>query len=159
MSVRSVTRNLVEYTYGNQCMPTQSCSFKQMNIDTILCLPDCKVDIESILKIASEVKIDYTRVIHTPKGKSLEGNTLTGKKIIVEGHVEQKVQYVACEEAQSIHITSFSTPFMTYIVLPADYICCGEMIASGFVEDVTAQLESCRQIYMNMTLFVAAEIC
>lgn len=157
--MKSVTRNLVEYTYDNQCLPLESCSFKQFSMDTIVTIPDCKPDVEQILKIATDVKINYNKIIKTPTGQSLEGMVLTGRKVIVEGTVNQKVQYIACEDVQSIHVVTFSTPFMTYVVLPADYNCCSELVVSGFTEDVTAELESCRQIYINNTLLVSVEVC
>lgn len=157
--LKSITRNLVEYTYDNKCLPRESDNFKQLNLDELLTLPECKPDIEQIIKVSSAVKITHTKVITTPKGKSLEGMVLTGKKLIVEGRIEQKMQYVACEREQSVHVVAFSSPFLTYIVIPDTYNGCSEIIPTGFIEDVTAQLDSCRQIYMNNTLFVSAEFC
>lgn len=157
--MKSVTRNLVEYSYDNQCLPLDSCSFKQLNVDTTVCIQECKPDIEQILKISSSVKIGYHKIIKTPIGKSLEGAVLTGRKVIVEGSIEQRIQYIACEDIQSIHVCNFVTPFLTYIVIPEDFNCCGDIVVSGFIEDVTAELESCRQIYINNTIFISAEVC
>lgn len=157
--MKSVTRNLVEYTYDNPCLPLQSCSFKQFNVDAKQCIPDCKPNIEQLLKVTSEVVINYTKVINTPKGKSLEGTILTGKKVIVEGTIDQRVQYIACEDVQSIHVVHFTTPFLTYVVLPENYTGCTEIVVSGFVEDVTAEVEGCRQIYLNDTLLISTEVC
>lgn len=156
--MKSVTRDLIEYTYQNQCLPLESYSFKQINVDTVESILDCKPDIEQLLKVTADIKILYTKTIKTPRGLSLEGNVLTGQKILVEGVIDQKVQYVACEEVQSIHLVSFQIPFFTYIVLPADFNCCsGGLVVNGFIEDITAKADSCRQIYINNTVLIAVE--
>ncbi|MGL4798626.1 MAG: SPOCS domain-containing protein [Cellulosilyticaceae bacterium] len=153
----SITRDLIEYSYDNACYPLESYAFKQINVDTVGAIPDCKPAIEQVLKVSASVKVLYHKIIKTPKGKSIEGNVLTGKKVIVEGVIEQKVQYVACEEVQSVHVVSFSTPFISYVVLPDNINCCGGIVVSAFIEDMIAKPDTCRQFYMNNTILIVVE--
>lgn len=156
--MKSVTRDLIEYSYDNMCLPLESHTFKQINVDTVESILDCKPDIEQILKVSSKIKVTYFKSIKTPIGKSLEGNVLTGRKLLVEGIIEQKVQYVACEKEQSIHFVNFSSPFFTYVVIPNTIPCCNDnFVVTAFFEDVTAKADGCRQIYINNTILIAIE--
>lgn len=156
----SVIRNLIEYSNNNvDCIPLDVDSFKQINVDNQVCIPVQKPNIEQIVKVTSSAEITNTRVIKTPKGTSLEGVTLTGHKLIVEGVITQKVQYVADVSVQSIHTVHFDTNFITYIVLPEWFNPCSFVIASAFIEDVVAHQENCRCIYLNNTLLITADIC
>lgn len=86
----SKVKTLIEYVGISEYLPNNPNIFKQLNIEETLCLPQNKPDIEQIIKIISEIIIKSTKVIRTPRGKSLEGQTLSGFEIIVEGELKQK---------------------------------------------------------------------
>lgn len=151
--------DFIEYQNNNECVPIDVHGFKQINVDSRLCIPNQKPNIEQIVKISSSAVVNNTRVIKTPKGTSLEGVTLTGYKLVVEGTIEQKVQYVADVDVQSIHTAHFKTPFITYVVLPEGFNPCSFLVTSAFIEDVCAYQENCRCFYINNTLLITAEVC
>jgi hypothetical protein len=153
----SFVNNLIEYAGIADVLPTTPTAFKQFNVQENVCLPCEKPDIEQISKVMAEVVITSTRVIKTPKAESLEGQVLTGWKLIVEGEVRQKVEYVADEPTQSVHAAHFNMPFSTFIVLPSTYVPGTPLVVTGYIEDIFAQQISKRCIFKNITILVTAE--
>lgn len=99
----------------------------QMYVPETLTIPAQKPDMESINSVNISVNIIRSRVIKTPVSNkdasgnfipNLEGKILTGRKVIIQGELCQKVEYTACNEEQSIHSAHFYVPFSAYIIVP-----------------------------------------
>lgn len=155
----SVTRDLIEYSGINDGLPLSPNNFKQINIEDEFTMPIQKPDIEQIVKVDSSAIIKNTRIIKTPKGISLEGLRLTGHKLLIEGLITYKVQYVANIAEQSTHTSNFTTPFIAFIVLSEDFSTTSQLTASAFIEDVYVNTIDLRCIYVNTTLLLTAEEC
>lgn len=153
-----VVRNLIQYIGISDTIPIDTTVFKQLNIEKIVCLPDAKPDIEQIVKVISELVIKKTKVIKTPKGTSLEGQLLTGWKLVIEGVVKQKIQYVADEPEQSVHATHADIPFSTFIVLPENFTMDTPLTILGYIEDVYAHMTNERCIFINITTLLTADL-
>lgn len=154
--------DLIEYAGIADVLPTAPHAFKQFSVQEQMCLPCAKPDIEQLTKVIADVCIISTRVIKTPGGPtnmviSMEGQNLTGWKLIVEGEVRQKVEYVADEPTQSVHAAHFNMPFSTFIVLPATYQPGTPLVVTGYIEDIYAKQLNKRCIFKNVTLLVTAE--
>jgi uncharacterized repeat protein (TIGR01451 family) len=131
-------------------------SFKQLSVDENVRLPIQKPDIEQILNTLVDVVITDTKVIETIKGTSIEGQILTGFKLIIEGKINQKIEYVADEPTQSVHAAHFVKPFSSFIILPEEYILGTPVGVEAFVEDVfTEQLDK-RTVFKNVTFRLLA---
>lgn len=155
----SITRDLIEYYGIADCMPLSPKNFKQLNIEDEACVPIQKPDIEQIIKVYGKAEIKGYNVIKTPRGTSLEGVRLTGYKLIVEGEINYKIQYVANTQTQSVHTFHAKTPFMSFIVLPEDFLPTSYLTVSAFIEDMYTYAIDCREIYLNTTLLIVAETC
>lgn len=155
----SITRDLVEYYGIDDCLPLDPKNFKQINIEDETCVPIQKPDIEQIVKVYASSEIKSYKVIKTPKGTSLEGVKLTGHKLIVEGIIKYKIQYVADTKEQSVHTFHYSAPFMSFIVLPEDFSETAYVTVSSFIEDIYAYQLDCRCVYLNSTVLLTAESC
>lgn len=155
----SVVKNLIEYIGISDHFPESSNVFKQLNVEETLCLPQSKPDIEQIVKVISDLFIKSTKVIKTPKGTSLEGQKLSGFKIVIEGELKQKVQYVADEPTQTVHAAHFNVPFSTYIVLPENYVFGTPVKVNGYIEDIYAKQMGKRCIFKNVTILLTADFC
>lgn len=155
----SITRDLIEYYGISNSLPISSNSFTQYNKEDELVLPVQKPDIEQIVKVYCEAKIVNTALIKTPRGKSLEGLILTGYKLLVEGEIKQKIQYVSCHSNQAIHTANFLSTFISFIVLPDTFTPSSYVTPSAFIEDISASLSSPRCIYTNITLLLNADVC
>lgn len=157
--MKTVVRDLIEYSGIVQCFDMDIESFKQINVEAEVCVPIQKPDIEQLSKVTAETVIKSSRVIRTPKGVSLEGFKLTGYKLIVEGEINYKVQYVADEITQSVHLAHFSVPFVNHVVLPENFMPTSIITASAFIEDIFAQELNERCIFLNATILLVAETC
>lgn len=102
----------------------------QMYVSETLTIPSQKPDAEVINSISVSANILRTSVIKTPRtytnanppvaNPNLEGKLLTGRKLIIEGELCQKVQYTANYDEQPIHSAHFYVPFSSYIVIPEE---------------------------------------
>ncbi|EJO5349532.1 DUF3794 domain-containing protein [Clostridium botulinum] len=156
----SVMRNFIEIEgINSNCIPESVSAFKQFNVEETVCLPRVKPDMEQILKVIADVEIKNTRVIKTPAGTSLEGQVLTGWKLIIEGKVNQKVQYVADLPEQPSHVAHFSVPFSTFLVLPEDFVMGTPVSVTPFLEDIYVKQIDKRCIFKNITLLLIGELC
>lgn len=157
----SIPKSLIQYEGTAQQLPEFTepvAAIKEFNVEELFDLPSTKPDMELILKVKSELVIISTKIVKTPIGKSLENQTLTGWKLIVEGELRQVIQYVADERCQSIHGAHANVPFSTFIVLPPDFDENQCVIVEGYIEDIYAEQIGTRQIFKNITLLLIAQI-
>lgn len=175
------TADLIEVT--GLCVPgnvTQVISdtpyWKQMHISESLQIPAEKPDAEQINSVDVSVTILRAEVIKTPRSydgenaaqPSLEGRLLSGRKLIIEGQLCQKVIYTALEDSQPVHSAHFYVPFSSYIVVPRTIVFPregGEDEVDSFdvlfdvnacVEDVAACLTGRRSLLKQVTLLLYA---
>lgn len=107
--------------------------WKQMYISETLLIPAQKPDVENIISVDISTSIINKHVITTPRTyddtlpvpvpmPNLEGKVLTGRKLIIEGQICQKVVYTANEPDQPVHSAHFYVPFSSFIVVPKDIV-------------------------------------
>ncbi|HEX9061475.1 MAG TPA: DUF3794 domain-containing protein [Clostridia bacterium] len=154
----TIVKDLIEISGIADNLPQCPSIFKQFAVQETLVLPDVKPDIKQIIKIVAQIVINSTRVIQTPVGQSLEGQILTGFKLIVEGEIRQKIEYVADECTQSVHAAHFCVPFSTFIVLPSTYRLGTPVHVTGYIEDLCVEPVNERSIFKNLILFLDAAL-
>jgi len=146
----------------------------QMHIPETLIIPEAKPDIEQINSVTISVDIFREEVIKVPVSStnsngdyipSLEGKISTGRKIIIEGQLCQKVVYTANEPEQSVHSAHFYVPFSSYIVVPSQITFSNgtttDSININFqinacIEDVSVKMVDVRTILKQVTLLLYA---
>lgn len=154
----STVKNLIEILGLADNLPTNITVFKQFTVQETLTLPDAKPDIEQIVKVVAQAVITSTRLITTGTGTSLEGQILTGLKLIVEGEIRQKIEYVADECTQSVHAAHFNVPFSSFIVIPATHQIGVPILVTPYIEDLYVELIDKRTIFKNVILLLDATI-
>lgn len=155
----NIVRKLIEYDGLADQLPEfidPIAAIKEFNVQETLNIPEVKPDVEQIIKVKSELVIISTKVIKTPKAKSLEEQNLTGWKLIVEGELKQVVQYVADEPTQSVHGVHFNVPFSTFIVLPPDFDQSSCINVDGYIEDIYVEPLGKRKIFKNTTILLVS---
>ncbi|GAB6139129.1 DUF3794 domain-containing protein [Halanaerobaculum tunisiense] len=142
-------------------------TFKQIAIKETVEVPEQKPDIEQILKVVVDGEITRTKVIETPVRTDSEGNIvpstggqeLTGRKLIIEGKISEKVVYVGDIESgsQPVHSAEFEDiPFSTFIVLPEDTPLETRFNVKICFEDVFIEQLSPREIFKNLIVLLVA---
>ena len=110
--IKSVTAVISQYPYW----------FENI-INETLRIPDEQPDIESINSLNITVNILRQQVIKTPIATTdnIEGKLLSGRKLIVEGNLCERISYTANEEVQGVYTVEYYIPFSVYIVIPKEY--------------------------------------
>lgn len=134
-------------------------TWTEISIPEVLTIPEEKPDIETIDKVFLSVKILSKRVIKTAKAchENPEGTQLTGRKLILEGVLQQKLVYTAKVACQSVHSAHFEVPFSAFIILKPCAEPKEEFCIRVCVEDVFVMPFTCREVFKNVTLFLQAE--
>ncbi|AOR23339.1 SPOCS domain-containing protein [Clostridium taeniosporum] len=154
-----IQRELIEYSGINTCIIKDKQNFNQINIEETFCIPAQKPDMEQINKMRAKGCIVNYEVVKTPVGTSLEGQVITGYKLLVCGKIELKVEYVACDCTQSVHTAHACLPFCAYVVLPKDINPNARLTPNVIIEDIFSEQIDERCIYNNITMMVLVDIC
>lgn len=131
-------------------------AFKQFQIQEYLDIPKLKPDIEQIIGVNISAEIVSTNIISIPCSISSEGQKLTGYKMIVEGRIIQKVEYVADDCAQSVHAAEFTKYFSSYIMLDPNINCNNPYKVNCYIEDLYIKQLNKRQIFKNVMILLQA---
>lgn len=148
----------------------------QFFIPEIVDIPSQKPDMEGLVGIHACVEIISQRVVKTPEVKgytsvtgeiipgenipNAEGTKLTGKKLVIEGLIRQKVIYTALNSEQSLHSAHFVMPFSTFIILDKDTPLSKGFNVVPYIEDMYALQLTERSVFKNTTIFInATPIC
>lgn len=150
--------------------PNTTDAWVQFFIPKVVDIPAQKPDMEEIISVQSSVQIISRRVIKTPTvtgytnaagvfvpGNEIdnaEGTRLTGRKLIVEGLLHQKVIYTADVPQQSVHSAHFSIPFSVFIVVAGDTPLIQQVDVTAAIEDIFVCQLSARSIFTNTTIFI-----
>lgn len=177
----NVVRNMVNIMGISDNLPNTSKLYKQFSINDTVCLDAKKPDIERLISSAFDVQIASIRVINTPCGEistktnipeiatSAEGENLTGKKLVVELKVKQKIQYVANLCDQSVHGVHNEFTVSEFIVIPyvfdlssecvtPEYLLANDMFyIKPFIEDANVNMLSNRCFSTNLLIFLQVD--
>jgi hypothetical protein len=170
-------------------------NWTEISIPELLKVPVQKPDIENIDKVQITAEILCTKLIETPRFLQIdatttpniystdtngfqiplanaEGTFLTGRKLLVEGILKQKIVYTAEVATQSVHSAHFDVPFSAYIIVyPKFSNTVGtrvvvdtalvdvdqEFCVQACIEDVYVEALDPRTIFKNVTLFLRAK--
>ncbi|MEF9992484.1 MAG: DUF3794 domain-containing protein [Romboutsia sp.] len=157
--MENIQKNLILYNGISNCTPSNIQYFNQLNIDYTLCIPNQKPDIDQITKVWLDTCVVGSEIIKTPVGASLEGQILTGYKLLVCGDIKLKIEYIACDATQSVHSAHTVIPFCEYIVLPVNTNINTLINPSIIIEDIFSEQLDCRCIYNNITMMLIANMC
>lgn len=135
----------------------------QLVISETLEIPQKKPDIEQINSLFSHIDIISQRVVKTPAptGENFEGTKLTGKKLIIEGVLRQKISYTADVESgsQPLHSAHFDIPFSAFIVIDNSYSSVNVFRIQPFIEDIFICAVDERHVFKNSIIFIKATPC
>lgn len=130
--------------------------WNEIFVPEILTIPECKPNINQVLTVTSSVKVMCQKVIETPRSKdeSYEGLSLTGRKVIIQALLRQRITYVSDKECKSVHSAHFDIPISLYLVVPNTTEFIEKFKVETCIEDIYACVLNGRQLFKNTTLFV-----
>lgn len=148
-------------------IPKKSKYFKEEAICEILSISQQKPDIERILDVVVWPSIENIKLVETEVGISVEGQRLSGYKVIVELRIKEKITYVANEVTQSVHAAHFESLKSVFVVIPKEIdgkptcnlIKAGKLNVTPYIEAVQTRLLDCRKIHKCVMIFVDVMGC
>jgi len=154
--LESILDNLT-LVYGiAKIFPHGSKAFKQLQLQDVIKISNSKPNVEQILSVYVNVEITNTHIISTATGQSCEGQILKEKKLVVEGEILQKLEYITDLEEQSIHAAHFVMPFSSFIVLGKEDDCYSGFDVTGYIEDIYVKKIDKRRVFKNVILLLNA---
>ncbi|MGL4736620.1 MAG: SPOCS domain-containing protein [Cellulosilyticaceae bacterium] len=133
--------------------------FKQLMLDKYCEVPRVKPNIEDLNdEVAVDIEILNSYPIQTLSATSTSGQVLSGYKLIVHGNICISIEYTAALESQPVHSYHCSLPFGTFIILPPDYTPGQQVEVNAIIENVEADMVSCRGVSTNITLLLVARV-
>jgi hypothetical protein len=148
-------------------LPEHPSWFTEISIPEVVTIPCQKPDIEQLISVMVDAKVISTRVVNTPESISREGQVLTGRKLIFEIKLKQKITYVADEPTQSVHAAHFEKVISSvFVIVPKTITISGKdvtietllkqnkIVVTPYIEDIFGELKDKRTIFKNITLLV-----
>ncbi|MGL5766877.1 MAG: hypothetical protein ACRCX8_14665 [Sarcina sp.] len=148
-------------------LPETAEYFKEELLDDVLIIPPQKPDIERILDIVAWADVEDFKLVETEIGYSYEGQRLTGKKLVTEIKIKEKVTYVADVLEQSGHAAHYEKLKSVFVILPekvgnkytCDLIRANRLQITPYVEDICYRQLNEREIHSCLMLFVDVKLC
>ncbi|MGL4877022.1 hypothetical protein [Paraclostridium dentum] len=129
-------------------------SFKQFMISSKLPIPCSNYGVCEIVNKYVDVEITNTEVINTIKGVSCEGENLTGTKIVVNGTLIERIEYIELCSDKTIKVAEYNIRFNTFIVLPENCNDTDNLKIDSFIEDIDMRLIDCNTLYQSVSLLL-----
>lgn len=135
---------------------TQICSMENVE------LPSNLPDIEQVVSSVVEPEVISIKAINTMKGLSYEGQYLSGKKVVIELKLKEKILYVAENASQSVHIIENVSFQSVYVVIPCliegtdpEFLIKHKYLKTDIsIEDIFIKQLGKRKIFRNVCLLV-----
>lgn len=129
--------------------------FKQLNIYKNIKLPHCyrRVTDKNIEAVDTDLKLISCKISDTYEGMSIEGQNLSGKKLVIAGGLDVKIYF----KPQSIHRIHMIIPFSAFIVLPAVICEKQDIKLCYFIEDVICKRLIRRRLFISVTFLLKYE--
>lgn len=133
-------------------------TFKQLNIDENLYITTNKPEIHDINDLICKIEILENKYMKTIKGKSNEGQFLTGHKVLVKGFINYMLEYSSCKEDNLVYSSEFKIPFSDSIILPSDFQKGSKVIVEPKLEDLYFKKIDSRTVFQNATILLIGKI-
>lgn len=144
--------DLIEILGKASLLPQNLKSFKQIQIHRVLEISEETPNIVEILSISVKDKINNKRLILTPKGTSYEGQILTGKKLIIHGELNIKLEYLSNVLPNSPRTTDFRVPCSSYIILREEEG--DDLEIETYIPNIYVKLLSKRKIVVDVLILL-----
>lgn len=148
-------------------LPQSPKYFTEISIPETVTIPTQKPDVEQLVEVIVEAEIMSMRLVDTPCLKSFEGQLLSGKKLILEVKLKQKIVYVADEASQSVHAAHYEEVMKSVFVIVPQYVDnkpmdlllkAGKVRVTPYIEDIYAEQKDKRTVFKNITLLIDVTI-
>ncbi|MGL4762159.1 MAG: hypothetical protein ACRCWG_11985 [Sarcina sp.] len=150
-------KNLIEYIGLSKYFPNNLKIFKKATLKAPITLLDTEPSVNQITKVFLEIQLIETVLIDTATGHSLDGNILTGKKLICYALANYKIYYISNEKPQTIQFYNSKLPIVESIVVPTTYKQECNIATSIFVDDILCQSSSEKDLFLYSSFVISCD--
>ena len=133
-------------------------NFRQIDKDEYLEIPKEKPDIEEIDNVIARVEILSTHLVETPIVNSIEGQVLSGYKLIVNGVINETIEYTSKNDSQAVYSAGYEMLFSDYIIMPVGFNINSRVEVEGKIENIYHKRINKREFFNNTTILLVAKI-
>lgn len=149
---------MVQYMGVNSNTDGNIDDFRVFTTSLTICIPDDRENINEITKVWVEARVIESDIIKTPSGTSLEGQTLTGNKILIMGDLNVKIEYTSQNNTTIINTLNLDIPICSYVVIEEDFDDYLTAYPSFKVEDVFCNKLNSRELYLSVSMLSITHI-
>lgn len=155
----SIDTNFIEYKGINapDCGIDEVLTFKEFSISELLQLPFSSCNVNSILKSSVSATILNQKIFSTPVATSVEGQSLTGLKLGVEGELNTIVTYISNTDEQSINVLSYKSKFYISTPIPDSIKSAQSLGVNVYIESINVKKLDESMLSENLVLLLTVE--
>ena len=128
--------------------------YTQLTLSDSIKLPCNYIKKEYIKQITGMLLISQVKIIDTIEGESLEGQVLTGKKLIIIGNITIQIN-INCNKCRGNNcIINCEIPFSTYIIIPKSISNIREIQFAYYIEDISIFNIINKQAFLGLSIFI-----
>ena len=157
--MRQVVKEKIEYNGISSYIPNNIKAFTQVNINEILYIDKSAPDFSDLVKVDIKSNISNSRIVKTPTGKSLDGQYLTGWKLLLNGFLDVRLDYCSNSTNTALCTTKNKIIFDCGVTLSEKSTYKSKVINNIFIEDINAEILDERSALINVNLILIAENC
>lgn len=150
-------RNSILYNGISEYIPDDINSFTQMNINQVMAIDEKLPEIDEILKVSVTSNIKDQKIVKTAIGTSLEGQNLTGFKLLSEGEFYLRIDYCSNDLNSCIYTFKNTIFFNNATTLSNKSNENSRVIVSIYIEDIYAEKICNREILININFIFTTE--
>lgn len=128
--------------------------FKQISLKSNLSVKPSKLGIEQINSVTGNAEITDFYIIETPISTSLEGQHMTGHKLIFHGFLSLEVEYTADDEEQTVYSENYLEPFSSFVILQPEFNSDSIVSIKAKVENIYFKQTTTCCFFTNTTMLV-----
>lgn len=152
-----LVRDGISYSGISDYIPNEITSFEQRNTDKVITINQKLPNIDDILKVSISKELENSNVAKTATGVSLEGQSLSGYKLLTEGKFVVRIDY--CSESNNGCIYTFKEViyFNNATTIPKDKGQGSRVVEDVYIEDIYVEKISERDLIVNISFIFAIE--
>ncbi|MGL6106067.1 hypothetical protein [Romboutsia sp.] len=159
MYLRQVVKEKIEYSGISSYIPDNIKAFTQVNINEIIYIDKSTPDLSDLVKVELKSNISNSRIVKTPRGKSLDGQYLTGWKLLSNGFLDVRLDYCSNTTNTALCTTKIKIPFNCGVTLSEKSTYKSKIINTVFIEDIHADILDKKSALINVNLIFISENC
>lgn len=132
-------------------------SFTQENINKVIKINNKLPDINEVIKVSIASSIRDEKIVKTAIGTSLEGQKLTGYKLLTEGEFSVRIDFCTDTSSGCMYTYKDIMFFNNATTLDEDSNKNSKLLTSVYIEDIYAKKLNNREILINISFIFTAE--